>query len=280
MNLFQYNRPDIIGYSVCCNPAPIMLHAHTSKDDDLSFYQSAPRHSVWVYVPLEQDEKIESIWMRARSRLNLEVALVFHTDKGRTHLLGAQAKSALLACPWILLDRPNGEPGHLFFDRKPFGISLLGLSSKTPEQVPMPALPEPLSSNPQQFSMEGMHWSKASVEDVVAVSCCRPTARAYSDIIGLVFYYSDGRKACVGQIRLDCLGSPLVVNSSHNIYLGFKTTDMECPYIARVEMSSNVVDDTVRMWLEVSWKGSIEWWYSSRQCQVWHNGRRSLVTRP
>src|SRR6478735_2376591 len=55
MSIFQYNRPEITGFSVCCNPAPITLYTHT-RGDDLSFYYSTPANSSWIYVPLEHNE--------------------------------------------------------------------------------------------------------------------------------------------------------------------------------------------------------------------------------
>lgn len=68
LSLFRYNRSDITGLSICCSPAPIAFHAHTPKDD-LSFYQSAPAKSAWVYVPLQDNEHVKRIWMRAPLRM-------------------------------------------------------------------------------------------------------------------------------------------------------------------------------------------------------------------
>lgn len=58
--MFKYNRPDITGFSNCCDPAPIELHANT-PDEELSLYQSPSKLSVWIYMPLQQNERIVSI---------------------------------------------------------------------------------------------------------------------------------------------------------------------------------------------------------------------------
>jgi hypothetical protein len=278
MSIFQYNRPEITGFSVCCNPAPIALHAHT-PGDDLSFYQSTPTDSSWIYVPLDHDEHITSIWIRHPSPLKKSLALAFGTDKGHLHVLGAQTTPSLSNNAWELLDIPNGEPAHFFFDSYPSAMSDLMFDSEAPRQPRVLNAPEPVSRHPDLHSCEDFHWSQASVENVVAVSpCCRITKGA-PEFIGLLLHYSDGKRACVGQVRLDCLGPLLAIESSPRLYLGFKINDENRPYIARVEISAANLDVTVAMWFEVSWNGTIEWWYSYRQCQIWQDGHRSLSTR-
>lgn len=161
MSIFQYNRPEITGFSVCCNPAPIALHAHT-PGDDLSFYQSTPTDSSWVYVPLEHDEHITSIWIRHPCPLKKALALAFGTDKGRLHLLGAQTTPTLSNYTWELLDISNGEPAHFFFDSHPSTMSGLMFDSKAPRQPRILNAPEPVSPHPDRRSCEDFHWSQAS----------------------------------------------------------------------------------------------------------------------
>ncbi|KAF5638943.1 hypothetical protein F25303_7517 [Fusarium sp. NRRL 25303] len=168
MSMFQYNRPEITGFSVCCNPAPITIHTHT-QGDDLSFYHSTPADSSWIYVPLEHDEHITSIWIRHPKPLKKMLALAFKTDKGHLHLLGAQATPALSNCSWELLDISNGEPGHFFFDSHPSALRGLIFDSKAPRQPTVLDAPKPVSLHPGLHVCEDFHWSQASVENVVAV---------------------------------------------------------------------------------------------------------------
>ncbi|KAM6504625.1 hypothetical protein FSOLCH5_15520 [Fusarium solani] len=277
----QYNFHGITGLSVCCNPEPLALHAHTT-DDDLSFYKSSPDSSVWVHIPFKPNERIMSLWMRqALGSLNQHLALAFTTNLGRTQLLGAQTTPVLSACPWALLDMPYGQPSNVFFDSHPAGIMSLGFHSKAPAHTGTSRLvpPRPLSSHPSPASFEGFLWSRASLEDVVEITPCRGVATARPEITGLSFRYGDGTTACVGQVRLDCLEPPLMVKSSQRLYLRFEKTEESLPYISEVVQSTENPQSTTGTWFEVSWADTLEWWYSYRQCQVWQNGRWSLSMR-
>lgn len=301
MSLFQYNRTEITGFSVCCNPAPVSFHAHTS-DDDLLFYDSAPHNSTWVYAPLNENESIVYIWMRARttnlrrlqadtitglrilSKVDLakrELALAFQTNQGRMLLFGGQWSDHLPRHEWTLLDAPDGKPGHFFFDTHPTCTRALSFDTEAPTTAPvfnLPGLPEASSPHPSFQSYDGFFWSSASVEDVTGVRPCRLEGK----IVGLLFSYLDGSSAAIGQVRLDHL-APLKRVDGGKLCLGFTRTTENCPCIARVEMLAEKPDglvrdqqDSVDMWFEVSWSGTIEWWHSHRQCQVWQDGRQSL----
>lgn len=305
LSLFQYNRPEITGFSVCCNPAPVSFHAHTS-DDDLLFYDSAPHDSTWVYAPLNENECIVYIWMRVRTKAQLwlqsdtmttvaamrlltredltkrELALVFQTSQGRMLLFGGQWNDHLPHHEWTLLDAPDGKPGHFFFDTHPTCTRALSFDTEAPTTTApvfnLPGVPEASSPHPSFQSSDGFFWSSASVEDVTGVRPCRLEGK----IVGLLFSYLDGSSAAIGQVRLDHL-APLKRVDGGKLYLGFTRTSENCPYIARVEMLTEKPDglvkdqqDGVEMWFEVSWSGTIEWWHSYRQCQIWQDGRQSL----
>lgn len=278
LSVFRYNSPNITGFSICCGPAPIALHAHTS-DEDLSFYQHVSEYSTWIYMPLEKNERIVRIWMRARNCLNREVALVFETDKGHTKLFGAQTTPNLLACRWILLDAPQGQPGHLFFDDNPDGIRWISLDSQPPIGTSLLHLPVASCPHPCLPNNDGFIWSSASVQDVVNMRVCRRNTRDRTEVMGLLFYYSDGKQASVGQVRLDKLDELQTIDHSQSLYLGFERSKRWAPYIAKVRTSVSQLDNTVNMWFEVSWSGTLEWWLSWRQCQVYQDGRKSLPTR-
>ncbi|EKJ73077.1 hypothetical protein FPSE_06690 [Fusarium pseudograminearum CS3096] len=278
LSVFRYNSPNITGFSICCGPAPIALHAHTS-DEDLSFYQHVSEYSTWIYMPLEKNERIVRIWMRARNCLNREVALVFETDKGHTKLFGAQTTPNLLACRWILLDAPQGQPGHLFFDDNPDGIRWISLDSQPPIGTSLLHLPVASCPHPCLPNNDGFIWSSASVQDVVNMRVCRRNTRDRTEVMGLLFYYSDGKQASVGQVRLDKLDELQTIDHSQSLYLGFERSKRWAPYISKVRTSVSQLDNTVNMWFEVSWSGTLEWWLSWRQCQVYQDGRKSLPTR-
>lgn len=277
--MFKYNQPNITGISICCNPAPVAFHAHTS-DDNLSFYQSTPSASVWIYMPLEQNERIVNIWMRHRYRLDRDPALAFETDKGQVKLFGAQPTPSLSVCRWGLLDAPGGSPGHFFFDDHPYGIRRIysdfpRLKETRKLSLPVASSPYPASPNSDSFI-----WTRAPVENVVAVRPCRRQIKGETWIIGLMFYYADGKHAPVGEVRLDHLDGPITIHGRQPLYLGFTSAERKGPFISRIETTDEQSDSNVRMWFEIAFGSTpLEWWLSARQCQVYQSGRRSLAVR-
>ncbi|RTE76838.1 hypothetical protein BHE90_008694 [Fusarium euwallaceae] len=289
LSLFQYNRPEITGISVCCNPAPLRFHAHTSNDD-LSFYDSTPYDSTWVYNPLNENERIVCIWMRARTKnqqwirslaratttalsvlsnedfVRRHYAIAFQTNQGRMLLFGGQWSENLPRCEWALVDAPDGKPSHFFFDTHPTCTRSLCFNTQKPRtEVPvfdLPGVPEPSSPHPSFQSAGGFFWSSASVENVAGVRPCRLEGK----IVGLLFSYLDGRSAAVGQVRLGHLDAPLERVDDVKLCLGFTRGTEGCPYIARVEMLAQKTDapvngqqDSVDMWFEVSWSVGTKW---------------------
>lgn len=275
---FQYNHPGITGISICCGPSPIAFHAHTSNDN-LAFYQFSPKLSVWVYMPLEPNERITRIWMRPRVCLDRDAALAFETDRGHTKLFGAQSRPVLSACEWFLLDTPLGSPSHFFFDNHPQGTHRISLDTLPPKQISGFAPPAASSAYPYLHSSDDFLWTRASVENVVAVRPCSRQTGDLVEILGLLLYYSDGKQAPVGQVRFDYLDQPILTDGCQLIYLGFAETEPKGPFVSRIETSADNLDNKVVMWFDVFMKGALEWWLSYRQCQVCQDGRRSLPVR-
>ncbi|KAF5021324.1 hypothetical protein F66182_6646 [Fusarium sp. NRRL 66182] len=280
---FQTNTPDLTGFSVCCGPLPITLHAHTPKDD-LSFYEPVLDSSVWIYLPRQQGESIMEIWMRGHLhfRDSHSLALAFVTNR-RSVLLGAAPTPRLSQCPWYLLDTPNGNPSNVYFDSYPHGITSFAFDSSKPPPGPLQplTLPQPLSSHPDIHA--NFHWSSASVDHVAEISICRRPSRDTSEILGLMLHYADGNRACLGQVRLDCLDPPFVVTPSQSLHLGSKTTAGKGPHIVRACISGtdedrkSVEGSEIDIWFEVVWSGTVEWWFTDKQCHVWQDGRHSFV---
>ncbi|EEU36051.1 uncharacterized protein NECHADRAFT_102079 [Fusarium vanettenii 77-13-4] len=241
--------------------------------------KSSPNQSVWVYMPLEPNERVTRVWMRARHCLDRDAALAFETNRGHTKLFGAQPTPVLSACQWVLLDTPLGSPGHFFFDNHPYGTRQISLDTLPPKQTSGFAPPAASSDYPKLHSTDDFLWSRASVENVVAVRPCRRQTGDLMEILGLLLYYSDGKQAPIGQVRFDYLDQPILTDGCPLIYLGFEKTKPKGPFVSRLETAAHNLDNKVSMWFEVFLKGALEWWLSYRQCQVCQDGRRSMPVR-
>lgn len=280
IDLFWYNLQETTGYSVCCGPEPLDFHSHKPGDDDLTFYDGTSTYSVWIHIPFQKDEFISSIWIRRRQRLDRELALAFETTKKRTILLGSWAMPSLTDDTWALLATPEKAPGQFFLDRCPYSIrTLLFQSPPPPRQSRRPHFPTPSSTPPVTRNLEGFFWSSARATGIAEVVPCYGENDCQSQVIGLLISYIDGMKACVGQVRLDHLGPPFTPDPSQNLYLGFEYSKIGCPYVAEIRLSAVLLNSTFVSWFKVEWSGTIEWWFSYRQCQVWQTGRVSLATK-
>lgn len=273
---FYYNVTGMTGISVRCNPAPSALFAHTAQND-LSFYKlDHEENSVWIYVPLK-NESIRTIWMRLGRRTPQDLALAFETDKERCILLGPQGAWQQRNVPWAALDTPNGKPCSFYFDYNRTGPQKLAFDIPGPAKpAELPEFPIPASSRPPPLTTEDHYWSSAPMQGVISVRQCRVTKYGLAMVIGLEFKYTDGSVATVGQVRRDRLGCAWAVSASDQLWLEFRLTEHKFPYVAGLQLSKPALE--TEAWFGVAWTDPLEWWFSTRQCQVWYSGRDSLRT--
>lgn len=282
MSLFRHNDPDITGYSICCDPAVLALHTHSSFDDDLSCYESTPEDAAWIYMPIKKDERIDRIWVQ-RNRISIDQkGLAFEMNSGRLLFFGCHKTWALdeHKYQWTPLFSPAYErsvPLFFFDSLIPFCIRELGFDAPCPSFPSTPVLTSaPLSHPADPELLNNPHWSCASVEDVVEVVPCRQIAKGETMITGLLLHYSDGNKASLGHMRLDRLDPAIAVDCSRNLHLGFKKTKDGHSYIAKIELSTCELDTDMDEWFEVSWSGNLEWCFSSHECYVWKSDSEGI----
>ncbi|UPK92393.1 hypothetical protein LCI18_003328 [Fusarium solani-melongenae] len=125
---------------------------------------------------------------------------------------------------------------------------------------------------------EVFYWSSALTEDIIEILPSYHHREGQFQIVGLLFTYLDGTKACVGQVRLDHLGPTLLRDYSQRLYLGF-TGLKEFPFVKEVKLSPTPPDGSHLSWFEVSWGERLEWWFSYRQSRVWQSNRASPETK-
>lgn len=194
---------------------------------------------------------------------------------GRVALLGprlVQLSATLIDLP------PQGRSSRVFFEHSPTGVRNLYFETSQPQldRVP-PALPDPLSQHPRSTPSESFFYSTANLENVERITPCLVDVNGKLTICGLLLQDSAGRNSCVGQIRLDRLGSPIQLTGHQSLWLGFSKDDHR-PFVSTLLLSRTERCEGLS-WLEVQLYGSMEWWYSARQCQVHHMGTSSPPTR-
>ncbi len=76
------NRPELTGYSVCLAGNVMLIHAHSDGEEHLSLYDDSRlrSHAIWLYMPMDPDERISEIWARRGKQhphMGLAVRLAF-----------------------------------------------------------------------------------------------------------------------------------------------------------------------------------------------------------
>lgn len=64
---FDCNEPTVVGYSVCWAGSIINICTHRNVGEELTFYKDLDichSRAVWVYMPVEDDERVSEIWVR------------------------------------------------------------------------------------------------------------------------------------------------------------------------------------------------------------------------
>ncbi|KAI0871556.1 hypothetical protein GGS24DRAFT_471244 [Hypoxylon argillaceum] len=263
---------EVIGYTFCWNNRIIALKPHSYKED-LSYYKYIAAdypHALWSYVPLRSYERIIEIWQRRR-KYGKEIAFIAITNQDRILVIGAHPKPCWPPCSYELLYKAKPDEGPFYIDESPAGICAVASWPSTGRTVTR-RLPAALSPYPHSMSYEDYLYTTASVENVSHVRPCR----VESIITGLVFDYADGHRECVGQIRLDCLEAPTMIDVSQKMWLKVSLSPRGFPQVVDVGFSPKSKSDE---YICIVWRGSLEWWVSLNQCQLYHDGQASLSTR-
>jgi hypothetical protein len=95
-------------------------------------------------------------------------------------------------------------------------------------------------------------------------------------MIGLLLSYKSGEVSSIGRVRWDCLGEITPVLPRDQLWLAFKRTFRGHPYVTAARLSDVPVAGTGRV--GISCDGTLEWWYSYRQCHIIHNGRTADIS--
>lgn len=145
-----------------------------------------------------------------------------------------------------------------------------------PPSVPI-TLNQPLSQYPRSTFFETYFYSAASLDSVDTIVPCQRYIRGGRRIIGLLLKFLEGRQSYVGQIRLDSLDNPLQAYSHQNLWIGFSPEDHR-PLVSALTLSEPSLTEGLS-WFKVQLRGTLEWWFSLKQCQLHHVGKSSPLPR-
>ncbi|KAG5820169.1 hypothetical protein H9Q74_000719 [Fusarium xylarioides] len=269
----DWNQPNVIGYSFYGWDNTIMkIIPHKVGEKHPYDFGTTKQHIyTWVYFPVDSDERISEVWIRRygvklpRDRPSPVTTLILRTSKGRLLTLGPQLK----------YQQPVGYKTHAKYD---FVATL-------PQTYPCRMYFANWQADGSWLRTEGLscflttanQYSSAELEGVRTVTPCGfwgvPGA-----ILGLLLTYEDGRKRCVGQVRLDHLLAPIEVTSD-TMWIAYPDTDEISWRADEDEDESGVYfvsfeepdeDEWDGQCIKIPMRGRLDWYFSQRQCHVSH----------
>lgn len=137
---------------------------------------------------------------------------------------------------------------------------------------PYPPSLTPSSPPPYTQYNEPWYYTNCRLEDVVEITCCTDRTASHKPIIGMLIGYGNGRRACVGQYRMDWAMETLTVSPSGRLRIGLGKTRRNFPYVASISLPGLATPDSDSLsWMDMPWHGKLEWWFSQRQCRLYYS---------
>ncbi|KAK0672683.1 hypothetical protein QBC41DRAFT_379482 [Cercophora samala] len=232
---FQINGPGVTGYSFCWSNGFLFFYTHHEGEDiPVNMYRDCDQMfdiPLWTHVPVEPDEFITSMYMR-HSSVEAESCLWIRTSIEREYIIGPPISTSTQTT-WSRIFGPlsNNHPNHpvpSYFALSHTGIKHLAIpQSSTPSHGPWifpPTLPTALGPDDPDYEFSRWLGSSALLSNLAEITPYRhppsPTCHPLdSQIQGLGLVYLDGRRAHVGQVRLDLATTPIDVRNASSIHL-------------------------------------------------------------
>lgn len=137
----------------------------------------------------------------------------------------------------------------------------------------IPSFPPPYSQHTELW-----HYTTCRLESVQSVTCCADPRARDSPVVGMLLRYRDGRRACVGQFRVDWAARPFPVDDSRALRIGLGTSAARIPYVAEIsQRGEGGAGPGGLRWMDVPWQGRLEWWFSQRQCRLDYSDGRNAT---
>ncbi|KAF6803223.1 hypothetical protein CSOJ01_11038 [Colletotrichum sojae] len=274
MATFVCNDPGVIAYWVHFNLRITSIHAHTSEED-LAMFKSRPasieHRGLWQYFPLHSGEKITEIWVRGSQWLR--VALIFKTSHDRVVVFG-QHETIKPKTRLFLMDRPYQEkPSRIFFEESNSGVRAIANETPRPRVSPEYTvdLPQPTRNLVKSTApVPWYYWTAClrGIKEIVPSQRCKSGWRKV--IFGLLLRYYDGRRACLGQVRLDSLMTTLEVGGHPSFWLETCEDNARFPFVMDVGLSSGGPCNLhPYSEVEIRTDDSVDWWFSYHHSRVY-----------
>jgi hypothetical protein len=292
----DWNSPGICGYSFYVDENLIrgIVSHKFGEPEPQTRDEYGQTDDLWFHMPIDPDERVSELWLRKGRHRFLgreEVeTLIVRTIKGRSFTPGLDTTcgfpidGTLRFTYKAIAILPPAGPSRMFYCRANhlwtyFAFErpsehdskgdLQGVTSWDQQEIQysFPAS-DNLLIDPHNFVT-----TSASLSDVRTITPCRGWKYEFAgQVVGLLLTYGDGRQSCVGQVRLDCLSTPLSV-SSNNFWLGCTNRKIKS-YSWNMKFTLLCVSEPLPSedteYIEIPLRGRLEWAVSSWRSAVRH----------
>ncbi|KAM5352737.1 hypothetical protein ACJ41O_005459 [Fusarium nematophilum] len=204
------------------------------------------------------------------------IGITFSTNKGRTALFGLYGHENVDFRRVATL--PRG-PCRVYFNQLDqaagrYDVNLVAFErAAATSQDMLPNPPVSISRFPYTQSNEVWVHSSCTMLHVTEVHACINRTDPHRPVTGMLLCYADGHRECMGHLRLDWVGEPILVGETDKLYICGKRTKKNWGYVAAVTTRAPVSGAEGR-WLDVAQAGTLEWWFSSRHSVLYYDSVR------
>ncbi|XEU97713.1 hypothetical protein FSHL1_002999 [Fusarium sambucinum] len=295
-NIVQYvdlNSPEAThGYSFCGYRDTLMEIIPDNGEQknipfDIAHTEGGRFPLWWMYMPLDEDERILTLWYRIYWRGETRCwSLVVRTDKRRSLLLGPHLEPVGNQNGTILhrakLRLPTDRTSRAFWTN--YRANQTSMCIENPSSLYL-YTNETIPANPMP-SEARYFLTSVELKNVEKVIPCRSwrTPKGPSKVMGLILVYKDKRRRSMGQVRHDCLESTMDVGSTEYMWIGVPNISephvnwtesgdgsRNQPGASSIHLSQPGVAEAPFRYLQVPWSGRLVWRFDSHQCHISHD---------
>lgn len=190
-------------------------------------------------------------------------------------MVGAHVVPSLLSPKWSHVANLSNFPTQIYFNSSPRGIYRLAMDKPPDNDTPFPI--KNFSPPPGRTAVQDIFLTSATLDNAIEIIPCQRELKTHSPVIGLLIRYRNGDQGCLGQFRLDCASTRLIIDRAQKLHLGFAQESSRYPYVAKLNQhpSSEKGGEEAYKWLELPWTGRVDWWFTDMQCKVSCAGQTS-----
>ncbi|KAL6917404.1 hypothetical protein FSST1_008899 [Fusarium sambucinum] len=287
MASFDCNAEDITGYTVVTDghrTATVHGHRFGEKARFYDEIEDSWPCGFFIYMPLDEGEYLTEIYRRhGKDPYSDEESLgsfVLVTNKGRTTLFGA-ARSLVDTTSFHQLATlsPNRSQIYIndwtydFIDQVRYIAFSEGLSSLVEKPIPSFLVPD----FPSSCTKTNGPWFKSScsMKDISEITLCRDSSFPHKPIIGVLVYYGNGHRECLGRFRFDKTLEKFRLDWNTDLYVGSGRNIWGFLYVEQVLTSPRYEKAHLR-WMKLPRDGILEWW-NSYQHSILRHGLENIT---